>query len=195
MKIGLAILCLVFLIVGPASGQSQSGLPKPGEFAASHGDCPSCQPGEWAVTVEKMVSHGDYVYVEDPPCSQDVQSQLDQLGRQLVDSQIPGISSVVGPVIDVASDQARAFVSNNIRGFVGQMFSKYTGAGSECQIVSVIIPGDAAIVGKTLLVGDGDRGVGDCDESQGGQYPCYFDGIHDQAHEVGCSKWLEPERR
>jgi hypothetical protein len=183
----MSVFCLC-LMVAASRGQS---LPAQGTFSASEGTCPQCKPGEWAVTVNVQVPHGQYVYVENPPCSENINHELEKMGSQLSDVALPGISQVAGPAIDLVSDQARAVVSDNIRGFVGELLSKYTEPSAQCHLVSAIIPSDATIMGKTLIVDDGDRGIGDCDHNEGGQYTCWFDDSHD----VGWCKWLEPERK
>lgn len=188
MKVSLVSFCCLFLMVGASRGQS---VPTQGVFSAKDGNCPQCKPGEWAVTVNLQVAHGQYVYVENPPCAQNINHELEEMASKLADSQIPGISQVAGPVVDLVSDQARSIVSDNVRGFVGELLSKYTEPSAQCQLVSAVIPPDANITGKTLIVDDGDRGVGDCDHNEGGQYTCWFDDSHD----VGWCKWLEPERK
>lgn len=179
------LFCVITLLMFPlvSRAQGQPGLPVPGNHSADAGDCPKCKPGEFSTTVEKLVQHGQYVYVENPPCSADVNDDVKKLGRAAADYALPGLSEAAGPLIDQASAQAAKFIGDQARGTIGEILSKYTNPTAQCELVAAIIPKDATVTAYSLWAGDGDRGISKCEKDANGWIVC----------SVGWSKWQEPD--
>jgi len=186
LKKACVVLCSVmFALTLPvvSNAQGQPGLPAPGNHSAEAGDCPKCQAGEFSTTAERLVGTGDYVYEENPPCSSDVSADVKKLGRALADDALPGLGEAAGPLVDQASANAARFIGGQTRGFVGELFSKYSNPKAQCELVCAIIPKDASVKAYSLMAGDGDRGVGKCEKEGNGWIVC----------SVGWSKWQDPQ--
>jgi hypothetical protein len=175
-------LTVVFAMSVVLNAQGQSGLPAPGNHSAAAGDCPKCNAGEFSTTAEKLVARADYVYVENPPCSSDVNADVTKLGWVLEDAALPGLSDAAGPLVDHASADAAKFIGAETRGAVGELLSKYANPRAQCELVCVVIPKDATVRAYSFMAGDGDRGVGKCENDSNGWIGC----------SVGYSKWDEP---
>jgi hypothetical protein len=179
------LCCLAFVLAMPLllNAQGQPGLPVPGNHSAEAGDCPKCNTGEFSTTVEKLVEHGDYVYVVDPPCSSDVSADVTKLGRAAADGALPGLSEAAGPLVDQASANAAKFIGSQARGTIGEILSKYTNPHAQCEVVCAVIPKDASTQAYSLWAGDGDRGASKCEQDANGWIVC----------PVGFSKWVDPQ--
>ena len=175
------VCALVLPLMSVADGQP--GLPSSGNYSAEAGNCPKCKPGEFATTANKLVGHGDYVYVENPPCAGEVSGDVKKLGRAAADGALPGLSEAAGPLVDQASVAAAKYIGSQVRGTIGDLLSKYTNPHAECQLVAAVIPKEANVTAYSLMAGDGDRGVGKCEKDANGWIVC----------SVGWSKWQDPQ--
>lgn len=180
----LTFVLVMSVLLNAQEKPGQPGLPVPGNHSAAAGDCPKCKTGEFSTTVQKLVEHGEYVYVVDPPCSSDVSADVTKLGRALADGALPGLSDAAGPLVDQASANAARFIGSQVRGTVGEILSKYTNPHAQCELVCAVIPKDANNVqAYSLWAGDGARGVGKCEKDANGWIVC----------PVGQSKWMDPQ--
>jgi hypothetical protein len=180
----VAVMSLFLVLSVAAAAQGQPGLLVPGNHSAEAGDCPKCRPGETSTTVEKLVGHGDYVYVTDPPCSSEVSADVKKLGRELADAALPGLSEAAGGIVDDTSARAVRFISDQARGTIGEILSKYSNPQAQCELLCTVIPQEATFNNDlTLMAGDGDRGVSECTKDNNGEIVCG----------VGWSKWQEPQ--
>jgi hypothetical protein len=176
-------LTFVFAMSGASGAQGQAGLPAPGNHSSEAGNCPKCNVGEFSTTAQKLVERATYVYVEDPPCSLDVNSDVKKLGNALDDAALPGLSDAAGPLVDQASAQAVKSIDAESREAVGEVLSKYTDPHEQCALVCAVIPKAAKVQAYSLMAGDGDRGAGKCETEANGWIKC----------SVGSAKWDEPQ--
>ena len=117
-------------------------------------NCPECQPRECMVSVEQFVGPGDYVYEADPACAGDMDSKARNLVAALAESQLPGISTYAGPLIDAATGEALHWIKSNIQGSAGEFLSQYTNPRANCQIVGLVIPKRAQVTGYKVFARD-----------------------------------------
>jgi hypothetical protein len=176
-------LVFVLAISVASCAQGQPGLPVPGNHSSEACNCPKCDAGEFSTTVEKFVEHASYVYVENPPCSLDVNADVKKLGNTLDEGSSPGLSDAAGPLVDQAGAKAVKSIDAETREAVGEVLSKYTDPGEQCQLVCAVIPKVAKVQAYSLMAGDGDRGVGKCENEANGWISC----------SVGYAKWDEPQ--
>lgn len=183
LRAWLQAAMFVFALTTWLNAQGQPGLPVPGNHSIDAGDCPKCKAGEFSTTAERLVDHGDYVYVENPSCSADVSQDVKKAGRALADGALPGLSEAAGPLVDQQSVNVIRVVGSQTRGVVGELLSKYSNPHAQCELVCAVIPKEANVTAYSLMAGDGDRGVAKCEKEGNGWIVCG----------VGWSKWQDPQ--
>src|SRR5438105_15042625 len=52
-------------------------------LSSEPGHCDGCKAGEYAIATKADVTHGDYVFVPDPPCVASYQGNLDEVAKLL----------------------------------------------------------------------------------------------------------------
>lgn len=114
------------------------------------GNCEECKDNEFAVSAVVEIGPGDYVYENDPSCGNDLNTGLQELIRLYANSQIPGISSYAGPILDGISTALGDTIKTNIHGSLGQWLSPLTNPHANCRIVAVIIPKGSQYKGYRL---------------------------------------------
>lgn len=125
-----------------------------GLTCAKDNNCPECKPGECRLWVEQAVGPGDYVYEGDPACAQDTKGQVSAMMRMLADSNVPGLSTYAGPLLDAVSGKIQVFIKDNVRGDIGKFLSAYTNPAANCQVVSLIVPDNSTPTGYEMWARD-----------------------------------------
>jgi hypothetical protein len=144
---GTAILVILSLSI--ANGE---------ERPSTKGNCPECKAGESAVENTVIVGPGDYVYENDPGCSQNMSESARQAGRLAADYALPGLSAFAGPLVDQATNEVSKFINSNIHGDIGRLLSPYTNPRANCTLVTLLIPAKAEYSGFRIEAWDGANG-------------------------------------
>lgn len=144
--------------------QDLPGLTSAGE------NCPKCQPGENVVTATQLVPHGDYVYVPNPPCAQQLPQTANELNKRIAEFAGPAIADFAGPVTSLVNGDAKRL------GFIEKALGGEPTA--QCQLICVVYPRESKVLSVTLSAGEENQPVKECSL--------------DRDCDIGWSKWLAP---
>lgn len=130
---------------------------------------------DWVVTATQDVPHGDYVYVPNPPCAQDMAHLVQTLNNRLQEFAGPAISQFAGPLASVSKGNSGSAVERllHIQGNEPR---------AQCTLICAVYPNDAIVEKLELWAGEQNRAVSRCSLDKNSEFPC----------EIGWSKWLKP---
>jgi len=159
---------------GPDAETITTSLLKTG---AKPQDLPGLHPSgdDWVVTTTEEVSHGDYVYVPNPPCAQNVSELVHGLNERLQQFAGPAISQFAGPLAAVAKGDSGSAADRLLH-------AKGKEPSAQCKLICAVYPKDAKVKDVEVWAGEQDQPVRKCSLDSNGEFPC----------EVGWSKWLRP---
>ena len=130
---------------------------------------------DWLITTTQDVDHGDYVYVPNPPCAQNMTLLVNNLNERLRQFAGPAISQFAGPLASVAKGSSVSAVERLLGSGVEE-------PKAQCQMVCAVYPKDAEVTSVELWAGEQNQPVRKCSFDKNGEFPC----------EIGWSKWLKP---
>lgn len=122
--------------------------------SAAAGNCPECEPGEWAVASEQEAGRAGEQRSEQQ-CSAEFVDGAARAARLLADSTAPRLESWAGPVLP-----AMWRLERERRDEVEDLLVPRTDPASHCQMAGIVLPAGAQFAGYVLEAWDelGGRG-------------------------------------